>query len=159
MGTSERESGASGGGVAEMKRQINDARRRMEEDDGQRALMARVARKNIDDSDFAADGVQMKVVDLDKLKNDELGDELPLYYDPELIASYWSRRPAAEMQRVGAVGHDRRVFHHGNRDGFRDEERGKELGEAGNSVTRDCDVARTGVHQVGTERCRFAPTS
>ena len=45
--------------------------------------------ENIDDSDFAADGVQMKVVDLDKLKNDELGDELPLYYDPELIASYW----------------------------------------------------------------------
>ena len=103
VGTSERESGASGGGVAEMKRQINDARRRMEEDDDLSVLMAGLRGKNIDDSDFAADGVQMKVVDLDKLKNDELGDELPLYYDPELIASYWSRRPAAVAQRVAQL--------------------------------------------------------
>ena len=102
-GTSEREAGASGGGVAEMKRQINDARRRMEEDDDLSVLMAGLRGKNIDDSDFAADGVQMKVVDLDKLKNDELGDELPLYYDPELIASYWSRRPAAVAQRVAQL--------------------------------------------------------
>ena len=89
--------------MAEMKRQINDARRRMEEDDDLSVLMAGLRGKNIDDSDFAADGVQMKVVDLDKLKNDELGDELPLYYDPELIASYWSRRPAAVAQRVAQL--------------------------------------------------------
>jgi aarF domain-containing kinase len=54
----------------------------MEEDEDLSILMAGLRGKNIDDSDFAADGVTMKVVDLENLKNDELGDELPLYYDP-----------------------------------------------------------------------------
>ena len=75
----------------------------MEEDEDLSVLMAGLRGTNIDASDFAADGVQMKVVDVDKLKNDELGDELPLYYDPELIANYWSRRPAAVAQRVAQL--------------------------------------------------------
>ena len=57
---------------------------------------------NIDDSDFAADGVKMQVVD-PRLK-DAGDDELPLYYDPELIAQYWSKRPAATTQRRAAPG-------------------------------------------------------
>lgn len=46
---------------------------------------------NIDVSDFVVDGVWMKVVDVDKLKNDEFGDELSLYYDLEFIVNYWLR--------------------------------------------------------------------
>ena len=86
-----------------MAQQMKEARKRMEEDEDLSVLMAGLRGSNIDDSDFAADGVQMKVVDVDKLRNDELGDELPLHYDPELIASYWSKRPAAVAQRVAQL--------------------------------------------------------
>lgn len=89
--------------VSEMAQQMKEARKRMEEDEDLSVLMAGLRGSNIDDSDFAADGVQMKVVDVDKLRNDELGDELPLHYDPELIASYWSKRPAAVAQRVAQL--------------------------------------------------------
>jgi aarF domain-containing kinase len=96
-------SSSSSSSVADMKKQMSDVRRQMEEDEDLSVLMAGLRGTNIDASDFAADGVQMKVVDVDKLKNDELGDELPLYYDPELIANYWSRRPAAVAQRVAQL--------------------------------------------------------
>ena len=101
--TSNAASASSGASVAAMAQTMREARKRMEEDEDLSILMAGLRGTNIDDSDFAADGVQMKVVDLDKLKNDELGDELPLYYDPELIASYWARRPAAVAQRVAQL--------------------------------------------------------
>ena len=95
--------GESPSSVSEMKRQMSDVRRQMEEDEDLSILMAGLRGKNIDDSDFAADGVTMKVVDLENLKNDELGDELPLYYEPELISAYWERRPAAVAQRVAQL--------------------------------------------------------
>ena len=102
-GATQSSSSSSSSSVADMKKQMSDVRRQMEEDEDLSVLMAGLRGTNIDASDFAADGVQMKVVDVDKLKNDELGDELPLYYDPELIANYWSRRPAAVAQRVAQL--------------------------------------------------------
>ena len=73
----------------------------MEEDEDLNTLMAGLRGTNIDDSDFAADGVKMRVVDLDKIKAEGGDDDrLPLYYDPELIAQYWRRRPGAVAQRI-----------------------------------------------------------
>ena len=60
------------------------------EDEDLNTLMSGLRGSNIDDSDFAADGVKMQVVDLEKLKDAGDDDRLPLYYDPELIAQYWS---------------------------------------------------------------------
>ena len=41
------------------------------------------------------------MVDVDKIKAEGGEDDrLPLYYDPELIAVYWRRRPAAVAQRI-----------------------------------------------------------
>ena len=87
------------GGIADMSSQMKQMRAQMEEDEDLNTLMAGLRGSNIDDSDFAADGVKMQVVDLEKLKAAG-DDELPLYYDPELIAQYWSKRPAATAQRI-----------------------------------------------------------
>ena len=86
--------------MANMSSQIKDMRAQMEEDEDLNTLMAGLRGSNIDDSDFAADGVQMKVVDMSKVKGGEGDDQLPLYYDPEIIAKYWRRRPAAVAQRI-----------------------------------------------------------
>lgn len=103
--TSETTSSSKGGGggasnMNEMRKQMADVRKQMEEDEDLGILMAGLRGTNIDDSDFAADGVTMKVVDVEKLENNKFGDALPLYYDPELIAQYWERRPAAVAQRM-----------------------------------------------------------
>ena len=83
-----------------MSQQMRDVRKQMEEDKDLNTLMAGLRGSNIDDSDFAADGVQMKVVDVDKFAAGGEDDRLPLYYDPEPIAVYWRRRPAAVAQRI-----------------------------------------------------------
>lgn len=91
---------AGGANADDVRRQMADIRRQMEEDEDLGVLMAGLRGTNIDASDFAADGVTMKVVDVEKLENDKFGDELPLYYDPALIEQYWERRPAAVAQRM-----------------------------------------------------------
>ena len=92
--------GGSSAGVSDISSQIKDVRALMEEDEDLNTLMQGLRGTNIDDSDFAADGVQMQVVDLSGMQSDGEDDALPLYYDPELIAKYWRRRPAAVTQRV-----------------------------------------------------------
>jgi aarF domain-containing kinase len=87
------------GGISDMTSQVKQMRAQMEEDEDLNTLMAGLRGTNIDDSDFAADGVTMQVVDVESLKAAG-DDELPLYYDSELIAAYWSKRPAATAQRV-----------------------------------------------------------
>ena len=87
--------------ASQMSSQIKDIRAQMEEDEDLNTLMAGLRGTNIDDSDFAADGVQMRVVDLESIKAEGGDDDkLPLYYDPELIAQYWRRRPGAVAQRI-----------------------------------------------------------
>ena len=87
--------------TSQISSQIKDIRSQMEEDEDLNTLMAGLRGTNIDDSDFAADGVKMRVVDLDKIKAEGGDDDrLPLYYDPELIAQYWRRRPGAVAQRI-----------------------------------------------------------
>ena len=87
--------------ASQMSSQIKDIRAQMEEDEDLNTLMAGLRGTNIDDSDFAADGVQMRVVDLESIKAEGGDDDkLPLYYYPELIAQYWRRRPGAVAQRI-----------------------------------------------------------
>lgn len=62
-------------------------------------LMAGLRGANMDASDFASDGVTMRVVEVDSTARDgETG--LPLTYDPEAIAAFWASRPLAVAQRV-----------------------------------------------------------
>ena len=92
--------GRSGGSMASISSQMKDVRAQMEQDEDLNILMAGLRGSNIDESDFAADGVQMKVVDMSNVAAGEGDDQLPLYYDAELIAKYWRKRPAAVAQRV-----------------------------------------------------------
>ena len=98
--TKESSSSSSTTRISDMSQQMRDVRKQMEEDKDLNTLMAGLRGSNIDDSDFAADGVQMKMVDVDKYASVGEDDRLPLYYDPELIAAYWRRRPAAVAQRI-----------------------------------------------------------
>jgi aarF domain-containing kinase len=50
----------------------------------------------MNESDFAADGVTMNVVEVTSGGD----DALPLEYDPEAIARFWQRRPGAVAQRI-----------------------------------------------------------
>ena len=97
--------------TSQISSQIKDIRSQMEEDEDLNTLMAGLRGTNIDDSDFAADGVKMRVVDLDKIKAEGGDDDrLPLYYDPELIAQYWRRRPGAVAQRILQLSKDKRAL-------------------------------------------------
>ena len=88
--------------ASQMSSQIKDIRAQMEEDEDLNTLMAGLRGTNIDDSDFAADGVQMRVVDLESIKAEGGDDDkLPLYYDPELIAQHRRRRSDVELARRG----------------------------------------------------------
>jgi aarF domain-containing kinase len=93
-------SSGSGAGMGNISSQIKDMRAQMEEDEDLNTLMAGLRGSNIDDSDFAADGVDMKVVDMSRIKGGEGDDQLPLYYDPEIIANFWRKRPLAVAQRI-----------------------------------------------------------
>lgn len=67
----------------------------MEEDENLKVLMASLRGQNLSDADFAAEGVEMRLVTMD-----EDGEGLPLEYDPDLIAEYWGRRPVAVFTRI-----------------------------------------------------------
>ena len=60
-------------------------------------LMQGLRGANMDTADFAAQGVEMRVVEV-TTRDGEAG--LPLSYDPEAIAAFWATRPWAVAQRV-----------------------------------------------------------
>jgi aarF domain-containing kinase len=67
----------------------------MEEDEDLKVLMASLRGQNLSDADFAAEGVEMRLVAFD-----EDGEGLPIVYEPNLIAEYWGRRPVAVFTRI-----------------------------------------------------------
>ena len=81
--------------MREMSQQMRDVRSQMEEDENLKVLMASLRGQNLSDADFAAEGVEMRLVTMD-----EDGEGLPLEYDPDLIAEYWGRRPVAVFTRI-----------------------------------------------------------
>ena len=86
--------------MRDMKSQMKDIRMQMEENEDLNVLMSGLRGTNIDQSDFAEQGVEMKVIDFDKYDDGTNEDKLPLVYDPEAIERYWSKRSGAVVQRA-----------------------------------------------------------
>jgi len=84
------------GGVREQMAMAKDLRAQMNSNPELQTFMAGLRGSNMDESDFAAAGVSMRVVEVEYTSD---GDRLPLEYDPELIAAFWARRPLAVLQR------------------------------------------------------------
>lgn len=78
-----------------MSAQIKDLRSSMEEDKELGVFMAGLRGSNIDDSDFAGEGVSMMLVTVDE----DTEGGLPLDYDPKAIAAYWGIRPVSVIKR------------------------------------------------------------
>ena len=74
---------------------MKDVRSQMEEDENLKVLMSSLRGQNLSDADFAAEGVEMRLVMMGE--DDEV---LPLEYDPALIGEYWGRRPVAVFSRM-----------------------------------------------------------
>ena len=66
-----------------MSQQMKDVRSQMEEDENLKVLMSSLRGQNLSDADFAAEGVEMRLV---MMGEDDEG--LPLEYDPALIGEY-----------------------------------------------------------------------
>lgn len=84
--------------VREMSDQFKSVRSQIEEDEMVASMMAGLRGSNINDDNFAASDVRMRLVEI---KDDcEEDDSLPLVYDPELIGNYWSKRPVSLVTRI-----------------------------------------------------------
>lgn len=82
--------------VKDMSKQMKDMRAQMEEDEDLSVLMRGLRGQGMNEDDFAASTTKMRLIEVDT----DSEDQLPLEYDPELIAAYWSRRPGAVARRV-----------------------------------------------------------
>ncbi|KAK3240127.1 hypothetical protein CYMTET_50009 [Cymbomonas tetramitiformis] len=87
---------ASTTSVSGVSQQMKDIRAQMEEDEDLSILMRGLRGQGVNDDDFAASGVTMRLVEVDA----DSTDSLPLTYDPEAIAAYWRKRPFAVTQRI-----------------------------------------------------------
>ena len=76
--------------------QMAEMRASIEKDSQLGSLMAGLRGSNMNSSDFAEDGVVMQLV---AVEADE-AEQLPLVYNPDAIAAFWSRRPIAVARRV-----------------------------------------------------------
>lgn len=88
--------------LSDLQSQMKEAREAMEQDENTRLLMEGLRGTNLNDDDQAAEGLEMKIVEV------QGGDELPLSYDPKILKEYFSKRPDAVIQRslqiFGATG-------------------------------------------------------
>ena len=70
----------------------------MEEDESTKAMMQALRGTNLNDDDSAAQGTTLRVVET------RAGDDqLPLTYQPELLADYFGKRPLAVLTRIGQI--------------------------------------------------------
>ena len=81
--------------------QMAEMRASIEKDSQLGSLMAGLRGSNMNSSDFAEDGVVMQLV---AVEADE-AEQLPLVYNPDAIAAFWSRRPIAVARRVVQLLH------------------------------------------------------
>ncbi|BDA45558.1 Uncharacterized protein sll0005 [Coccomyxa sp. Obi] len=81
-----------------MSSQYADIRKQLESDEQLASLMAGLRGSNLNDSDYAEEGVTMSLVEVDV--GDDEDDRLPLVYDPVKIADFWSTRPVAVATRI-----------------------------------------------------------
>jgi len=85
---------------------MKEIRRDLEENEMVASMMAGLRGTNMDSSNFADEGVSMRLVEVDV--GEDPDDRLPLVYRPEQIDAFWSRRPVAVttrlMQLIGVMG-------------------------------------------------------
>ncbi|GAB2221776.1 hypothetical protein Droror1_Dr00012964 [Drosera rotundifolia] len=81
--------------VGEMSQEIKRVRAQMEENEDLAILMRGLRGQNLTDSQFAADNVQLRLVEVD-----ESSEFLPLVYNPASISAYWGKRPRAVATRI-----------------------------------------------------------
>ena len=81
-----------------MSEQMKEMRAKMEEDESTKAMMQALRGTNLNDDDSAAQGTTLRVVET------RAGDDqLPLTYQPELLADYFGKRPLAVLTRIGQI--------------------------------------------------------
>ncbi|CAK0782682.1 hypothetical protein CVIRNUC_005877 [Coccomyxa viridis] len=91
---------AQASSISTMSGQFQDMRAQLESDEQLKILMAGLRGSNLNDSDYAEEGVNMVMVEVE-VGADE--DDLPLTYEPVRIAEFWSRRPVAVLTRVAQL--------------------------------------------------------
>ena len=86
------------GSISAMSEQMKEMRAKMEEDESTKAMMQALRGTNLNDDDSAAQGTTLRVVET------RAGDDqLPLTYQPELLADYFGKRPLAVLTRIGQI--------------------------------------------------------
>ncbi|KAL1330358.1 hypothetical protein HN51_047598 [Arachis hypogaea] len=81
--------------IGDVSKEIKRMRAQMEEDEQLATLMRGLRGQNLKDSLFAADDVELRLVEVD-----ESSEFLPLVYDPPSISAYWGKRPRAVATRI-----------------------------------------------------------
>ncbi|RYR73911.1 hypothetical protein Ahy_A02g008491 isoform A [Arachis hypogaea] len=81
--------------IGDVSKEIKRMRAQMEEDEQLATLMRGLRGQNLKDSLFAADNVELRLVEVD-----ESSEFLPLVYDPPSISAYWGKRPRAVATRI-----------------------------------------------------------
>eukprot|EP00803_Ostreobium_quekettii_P009098 evm.model.scf_330.1 EVM.evm.TU.scf_330.1 scf_330:441-5212(-) len=82
--------------VSDMSSQIKEMRSQIEEDEMVKSMMSGLRGSNMNNDDFAAENVRMKLIMVDP----DSEDSLPQTYDPDLIAKFWGARPVAVSTRI-----------------------------------------------------------
>jgi aarF domain-containing kinase len=88
--TLEKPKTTEGRNVKKLSKKMSDA----EKEEERSMLMQSMLGLNLNDDDAAAEGLEMRLVDVTDNDN-----ELPLHYDPASLKSYFSKRPLASLQR------------------------------------------------------------
>ncbi|KAD7478030.1 hypothetical protein E3N88_01166 [Mikania micrantha] len=78
-----------------VSQEIKRVRAQMEENEQLATLMKGLRGQNLSDSQFAADDVELRLVE-----TGESSELLPLVYDPASISAYWGKRPRAVATRI-----------------------------------------------------------
>ncbi|KAG6731299.1 hypothetical protein I3842_01G123100 [Carya illinoinensis] len=81
--------------IGDVSQEIKRVRAQMEENEQLSILMKGLRGQNLKDSQFAADNVRLRLVEVD-----ESSEFLPLVYDPASISAYWGKRPRAVATRI-----------------------------------------------------------
>lgn len=81
--------------IGKVSQEIKRVRAQMEENEELAVLMRGLRGQNLTDAQFAADNIQLRLVEVD-----ESSEFLPLVYDPASISAYWGKRPRAVVTRI-----------------------------------------------------------
>ncbi|KAK8574895.1 hypothetical protein V6N13_033888 [Hibiscus sabdariffa] len=81
--------------MGEVSQKIKRVRVQIEENEELAILMRGLRGKNLRDSQFADNNIQLRLVEVD-----ESSEFLPLVNDPASISAYWGKRPRAFVTRI-----------------------------------------------------------